>query len=196
MRAWLTLLFKASPRSSECFPEIWHSATSPFPTVTTQYFPCFCPPALAPWLKASTSETTGGYFPSAGACSKGADVALARGPGMASQRSHNGQKLRCWSWVVPLANGPEDSAAGGQYYTYQFLQPLPVSPFSTKPGSLGPGKEGSLPKTDIKWPSPFQFSPNLWFHHSSPSKQTGTPSIFFFNIQHVGISGGSHSSWY
>ena len=137
MKAWLTLPFKASPRSSECFPEIWHSATSPFPAEATQYLPCFSLSALAPWLKASTSETTGGYFPSAGACSKGADVALAQGPGMASQCSHDGQKLRCWSWVVPLAIGPEDSAAGGQHYTVSVSTASACQSFLYKARVLG-----------------------------------------------------------
>lgn len=162
--------------------------------------PCFSLPALAPWLKASTSETTGGYFPSAGACSKGADVALAWGPGMASQCSQNGQKLSCWSWVVPLAIGPEDSAAGGQHYTVLVSTASAYQSFLYKARVLGARSRRvtAQDRYQVALPIPVLPKPMVLPFFFLKNKQNclpGTPSSFFSsNIQHVGISGGSHSS--
>ena len=201
MRAWINLTFKASPSSSECFPELWCSPTSPFPAGTTQYLPRLSLLALAPWLKASTSETTGGYFPSAGACSEGADVALARGPGMASQCSQNGQKLRCWSWVVPLALGPEDNAAGSQHHTVSTSTASAYQSSLYKAGVLGArSRRVTAPdKYQAALPIPVLLKPMVppfFFLKNKQDCLPGTPSFFFLNIQHVGINGGSNSSWY
>lgn len=101
---------------------------------------------------------------------------------------------------MPLAIGPEDSAAGGQHYTVSVSTASAYQSFLYKARVLG-GRSRKVTAQDryqVALPIPVlpkpMVPPFFFLRNKKTACQAPHSSFFSSNIQYVGINGGSHSS--